>query len=104
MTKLNTITQNFLTTFDNPFDPNSQFEEWFRFDTQNKYYTCALVDRVMETKKEEITDPDDRDPDTLYELAIKSIVAMNPGLYVIVQKDTEVLEVPISKEFIDQNQ
>lgn len=35
-----------LTTIDNPFDPFTQFEQWFAFDEQMGYHTCALLGRV----------------------------------------------------------
>lgn len=35
-----------LTTFDNPFDPFSQFEEWYVWDEQAGYHTSGLLDRI----------------------------------------------------------
>lgn len=36
-----------LTTVDNPFDPFTQFDEWFSWDTKSGYHTSALLDRVV---------------------------------------------------------
>lgn len=35
-----------LTTVDNPFDPFTQFDQWFAFDTYSGYHTAALLDRI----------------------------------------------------------
>lgn len=35
-----------LTTEDNPYDPFSQFDDWFAFDERKGYHTCAYIDRV----------------------------------------------------------
>lgn len=39
----------YLTTTDNPFSPKTEFDEWFVFDIQKGYNTCALLDRVCQT-------------------------------------------------------
>lgn len=38
-------TQYMLTTTDNPFDPFSEFDEWFAFDTSHGYNTCSYLAR-----------------------------------------------------------
>lgn len=35
-----------LTTVDNPFDPFTQFDEWFQFDIEKGYNSCSRLDRV----------------------------------------------------------
>lgn len=35
-----------LTTCDNPFDPFTQFDSWFAFDTEKGYYTCSRIARL----------------------------------------------------------
>lgn len=35
-----------LTTFDNPFNPFENFDEWFAFDTQHGYNTCGKLMRI----------------------------------------------------------
>ena len=39
----------YLTTADNPFSPKTEFDQWFAFDIQKGYNTCALLDRVCKT-------------------------------------------------------
>lgn len=39
-------TEYMLTTYDNPFDPFTQWDEWFAFDMHAGYHTPGLLDRV----------------------------------------------------------
>lgn len=38
-----------LTTFDNPFDPFEQFNDWFRFDVDKGYNSCSYLARIAKT-------------------------------------------------------
>lgn len=38
-----------LTTFDNPYDPFTQFTEWFLFDEEKGYHTCGYLGRIART-------------------------------------------------------
>ena len=38
-----------LTTFDNPYDPFEQFSDWFLFDMEKGYNTCAYLARIART-------------------------------------------------------
>ena len=43
---MNDITEYRLTTIDNPYNPFTQFDEWFIFDTEKGYNSCSKLDRV----------------------------------------------------------
>lgn len=36
-----------LTTVDNPYNPFTQFDEWFQFDCSHDYGTCELLARFV---------------------------------------------------------
>ena len=46
------MTQYWLTTKDNPFDPFDEFEDWKKFDEQNGYFTLNLVARLCRDSDE----------------------------------------------------
>lgn len=41
-----------LTTFDNPYNPFTQFNKWFLFDTEKGYNSCAYLARIARTSEE----------------------------------------------------
>ena len=41
-----------LTTIDNPFDPFTQFDNWFLFDTEKGYNSCSRLDRIAKVTDE----------------------------------------------------
>ena len=63
-----------LTTFDNPFDPYSQFDSWLLFDNEKGYNTCEYLARIAlvsdDMSQEEI--------DIEIERAIDSIIINDP--------------------------
>ena len=42
----------FLTTFDNPYSPYEQFEEWYRYDTDHSYNSSGLLMRLAKTSSQ----------------------------------------------------
>ena len=57
-----------LTTYDNPYNPFTQWDEWYKYDTDNDYNTPELLAFVMAT--------DDDLLDTEEELGLQA-AAMN---------------------------
>jgi hypothetical protein len=46
------IVEYMLTTIDNPYNPFTEFDEWFVYDTQNNYFSCSLLARFACTSTE----------------------------------------------------
>lgn len=70
--------KSMLTTIDNPYNPFTQFKEWYDFDESKGYHTCAYLARVANTS-EELSDEDE---DIFREKAIDEIVQVNVlGIY-----------------------
>ena len=60
-----------LTTFDNPFDPFDQFDEWFAFDMDKGYNSCAFLDRVARTSSQLSEEENDREIERAIDEIIK---------------------------------
>jgi hypothetical protein len=67
-----------LTTMDNPHNPFTHFDEWYRFDESSGYHTTSYLARVTRTSSE----LSDVDQDLAIESAIDEIVRENVnGMY-----------------------
>lgn len=62
-----------LTTTDNPYDPFTEFDEWFAFDHRAGHYTVELLARVVYTSSE----LSEADQSLAIEDAIDEIVSEN---------------------------
>jgi hypothetical protein len=47
-----TKTAVFLTTIDNPFNPNTQWDDWLRYDEDHGYYTLSYLARIAKVSDE----------------------------------------------------
>lgn len=76
-----------LTTVDNPYDPHTQFDEWYAWDMAQGYHTLALLGRVVRTS----TDLSEAQQDLDVANAIDEIVKENVlGLYRKAEAPTSV--------------
>lgn len=62
-----------LTTVDNPFDPFTEWDEWYAFDTRHGYHTAGLLARIVITSD----DLSDADQTLAIQLGIEEIVREN---------------------------
>lgn len=65
-----------ITTKDNPFNPITEFEHWFRFDTDKGYGTCEYLARIARTS-DQFTDYEN---ELEIESAIDEIIQINNEL------------------------
>ena len=63
-----------ITTFDNPFSPFSDFENWFLFDIENHYYTCNKLARLSKVD-DSMTDKEETEA---VERAIDRLIEIDP--------------------------
>lgn len=77
------MTDYMLTTTDNPFDPFTQFEEWFNYDETKGYCTCSYLARIAKTS--------DFLPDSMnlneINRAMDEIVSINGEMYKKVERN-----------------
>ena len=73
-----------LTTIDNPFNPFTNYDEWYAFDTQMHYNTCAYLARITKSSDE----LSDIDQELAIDQAMNEIVNINlTGKYLKVTRD-----------------
>lgn len=67
-----------LTTFDNPYNPFVQYEQWYAYDVQRGYNSCAYLARIAKTSYE----LSEKDQDMAINQAVDEIVHFNfLGIY-----------------------
>lgn len=77
-----------LTTFDNPYNPFTQFSEWLLFDNEHDYYTVNKLARLCE----DLDDMTEKEIEEEHERVIDEIIdndALNIYKKVYRNDDTE---------------
>lgn len=70
--------EHMLTTVDNPFNPFTHFDEWYRYDEEAGYHSTSFLARIVKTSDE----LSDVDQSLAIEQAIDEIVRENVrGIY-----------------------
>ena len=41
-----------ITTTDNPYNPQTDFQQWYLYDVNNGYNTCAYLGRIVKDSEE----------------------------------------------------
>ncbi len=78
--------RHMLSTIDNPFNPWTQFDEWYTWDQQAGYHTLAFQARIVRTSGS----LSDADQDVALENGIEEIIRENVlGLYVRIPEPEE---------------
>ena len=66
--------QQWITTIDNPYDFFTDFDNWYKFDTDNNYNTCGYVARIARTSD----DLSEEDYDDEVDRALNEILKEDP--------------------------
>lgn len=66
-----------LSTTDNPYNPFTDFDSWYRFDLDKGYSSCSYLDRIAMTSSAFTDEENMRE----IERAIDEIVSLNGTLY-----------------------
>lgn len=79
-----------LTTFDNPFDPFTQFDSWFLFDTEKGYDSCSKLARIAKLSD----DLSEQETDEEIERAIDEIIKYDfMNVYKKVRRNKDTVDV-----------
>ena len=80
------MTRCALSTKDNPYNPFTQFDAWFRFDQDKGYCSCSYLDRIARTS-EQLSDEENAQE---IERAIDEIIRYDfMNIYVKVKQEVE---------------
>lgn len=67
-----------ITTVDNPFNPLTDWDDWYNYDESKGYYTSEYLARITKTSD----DLGEKEQDQAIEDAIDEIIDLNPdGFY-----------------------
>lgn len=78
-----------ISTFDNPYNPFDNFDEWFRYDTDKGYGSCQVLAALTETF-EGMTDKEFNEE---MERGINELLLADPvNLYIKVVRESDDFE------------
>lgn len=60
-----------LTTFDNPYNPFTQFDQWLLFDKEKGYDSCDYLARIANTSDEMTDEENSREIESAIDEIIK---------------------------------
>lgn len=60
-----------LTTFDNPFNPFSDFTQWFLYDEKKGYHSTAYLGRIARTSDQLSEEENDKETERAMDEIIK---------------------------------
>ncbi len=66
-----------VTTYDNPFSPFTQFDEWYQFDISKGYDTLGVLDRMTQNS----INLSEEDQDRISETSMIDLVKLLPETY-----------------------
>ena len=72
-----------LTTYDNPFDPFEDWDNWRRYDEDHGYYTCAYLARMTDSSPE----LSEADQELAVLIAMQKIVEFEPETFKTITKE-----------------
>ena len=76
-----------LTTFDNPYSPFDQFDDWLLFDTQMGYNSCGILGRIIKLED----DMSDVEKERAMQAAIDEIIKHDDtGIFVRATVDNPI--------------
>ena len=80
------MSQCALTTVDNPYDPFTEYEAWYRFDEDMGYHSCSYLARIARPS-DQLSDAENEQE---LERAIYDIIKYDPlGIYKKVKSSSD---------------
>lgn len=78
--------ESLVTTIDNPYDPFTEFDSWYGYDSYMGYHTPEFLARVL-VSSDDLSEPDQK---LALDRAVDEIVEENVlGIYVKVTREVE---------------
>lgn len=95
--------ESMLTTYDNPYDPFTHFDEWLAYDLRNGTDCCGLLNRmydvVCKEEKVKLNDNfvDEETDEMLVDKAMNKVIKLNPLTYLVVHPNDRRYTLPIEE-------